>query len=58
MMDEPQGPETQAPLEPVTPLESLPLPPAPERNPFWNYGDLLVFAGLALPCMLVGSAAV
>jgi membrane protease YdiL (CAAX protease family) len=55
MMDEPQGPETQAPVEPVTRLES-PLPP--ERDPFWNYSDLLVFAGLTLPSILVGSLAV
>ena len=52
MMDEPPGPEAQSPpeppMEPVTPLEALPAPPPPERNPFWTYGDLLVFAGLAL----------
>ena len=28
--------------------------PAPERYPFWSYGDLVVFAGLAIPCMLLG----
>jgi len=26
----------------------------PERDPFWGYGDVLVFAGLAIPCMLLG----
>jgi membrane protease YdiL (CAAX protease family) len=30
------------------------LPPAPERDPFWSYGDLLIFAGTTIPCMLVG----
>jgi membrane protease YdiL (CAAX protease family) len=58
MMDEPEEPE---PLEPVAPLEALPQPPpppAPERDPFWSYGDLLIFAGLAIPCMLLGFGAV
>jgi membrane protease YdiL (CAAX protease family) len=26
----------------------------PERVPFWGYSDLLLFAGLAVPCMLLG----
>jgi uncharacterized protein len=26
----------------------------PEREPFWTYMDVLVFAGLAIPCMLLG----
>src|SRR3954453_851246 len=26
----------------------------PERYPFWSYADLLVFAGLAIPSMLLG----
>jgi hypothetical protein len=30
------------------------LPPPPERDPFWGYSDLLMFAGLAVPCMLLG----
>ncbi|MCX6628986.1 MAG: type II CAAX endopeptidase family protein [Candidatus Solibacter sp.] len=53
MMEEPEGP---APLHP-SPLEPLlPEPPAPppERDPFWGYADLLIFAGLAIPCMLLG----
>jgi membrane protease YdiL (CAAX protease family) len=56
MMQEPEGPEDLAPLgpmEPVEPVASLP-PPPPERDPFWSYGDLLIFAGLTLPCMLLG----
>jgi membrane protease YdiL (CAAX protease family) len=35
-----------------------PPPPAPERDPFWGYHDLLFFAGLAIPSMLVGWAVV
>ncbi|MDE3164802.1 MAG: CPBP family intramembrane metalloprotease [Acidobacteriota bacterium] len=35
-----------------------PLPPAPpsapEHEPFWSYIDLAVFAGAALPCLLLG----
>ena len=58
MMDEPEG---RGPLEPMAPLEPLPQPPPappPERDPFWSYGDLLIFAGLAIPCMLLGFGAV
>lgn len=46
-----------APVEPVP--EALPsLPPAPDRYPFWGYGDLLLFAGLAIPCLLLGAGLV
>jgi hypothetical protein len=44
-------------MTPDPPLELEPLPPPeppPERYPFWGYGDLLVFAGLSIPCMLLG----
>ena len=34
------NPEDPAELAPVE-------PPPPEREPFWGYGDLLVFLGLA-----------
>jgi membrane protease YdiL (CAAX protease family) len=63
MMQDPEAPEGPAPLEPMQPLQPLsplqPLtapspPPPPERDPFWSYTDLLIFAGLALPCMLLG----
>ncbi len=47
----PEGPEAPAPLEA---LEALEPPPPPERDPFWSYADLLIFAGLAIPCMLLG----
>jgi membrane protease YdiL (CAAX protease family) len=33
-------------------------PPAPERDPFWGYLDLLFFAGLVIPSMLIGWAVV
>jgi hypothetical protein len=32
--------------------------PQPERYPFWGYSDLLVFAGLVIPSMLIGWAVV
>jgi membrane protease YdiL (CAAX protease family) len=39
--------------------EQLPVPapppePEPERFPFWGYADVLLVAGLSLPCMFVG----
>ncbi len=41
------------------PLEAPPPPPAePERDPFWGYPDLLFFAGLVIPSMLIGWAVV
>ena len=52
MMPEPEGQEgTQGPPAPE-PFE--PPPPPPERDPFWSYADLLIFAGLTIPCMLLG----
>ena len=33
---------------------ATPASPEPERYPFWGYHDLLLFAGLAIPCMLLG----
>ena len=62
MTDEP-GPPPQVPAEalgqpPLTPEPAAgkaPIPmAAPEREPFWGYLDLLIFVGLAIPCMLVG----
>jgi membrane protease YdiL (CAAX protease family) len=47
MMDDPEAPAPYEPLEP-------PASPPPERDPFWGYGDLLIFAGLTLPCLLLG----
>jgi uncharacterized protein len=52
----------EPPLPPSTAPESLeaapPPPPPPERDPFWGYSDVLLFAGLAIPCMLAGWAIV
>ncbi len=48
------------------PFEPLGLPPQPDAPPpeppsprdddetFWSYGDVLIFAGLAVPCLLLG----
>lgn len=35
------------------PTAPAPAPP-PERDPFWGYADVLLVAGLALPCMFLG----
>jgi membrane protease YdiL (CAAX protease family) len=54
----PPGSAPPAPEPPEEPpffpevFEPPPLPP--ERVPFWGYSDLLLFAGLAIPCMLLG----
>ncbi|HMC61280.1 MAG TPA: type II CAAX endopeptidase family protein [Candidatus Solibacter sp.] len=46
-----------APVEPVP--EGLPTAtPEADRYPFWGYGDLLLFAGLAIPCLLLGAGLV
>lgn len=45
--DEPRRPEEQPTGELSAPL--------PERYPFWSYADLVVFFGLALPCLLLGA---
>ena len=43
------------------PAEGIP-PPPPEQDhepyPFWGYSDVLLFAGLVIPCMLAGLAVV
>ncbi len=36
------------------PATPPPPEPAPERYPFWGYSDFLLFAGLAIPSLLVG----
>jgi membrane protease YdiL (CAAX protease family) len=42
-------------MTPELPPEAPPeIPPQPERHPFWGYGDFLVFAGLAIPSLLIG----
>src|SRR5438093_998765 len=58
-MNDEQPPPLPQPTEPPLPgpepppLPGLP-PPAPERDPFWGYSDLILFAGLAIPSMLLG----
>jgi membrane protease YdiL (CAAX protease family) len=57
MADEPLLNAEPGPPEP--PAEPAPpLPAEPEREPFWGYSDLFLFAGLAIPCMLLGWALV
>jgi len=62
MTPEPPPPPETALQQPEVEAETAPppLPPSPpkQRDPFWNYSDLLLFAGLAIPCMLFGWAAV
>src|SRR5690349_23039107 len=50
MTDEPQLPPD---LPPAPPVEPAPVP-EPPREAFWSYVDLLVFAGAALPMLLLG----
>jgi membrane protease YdiL (CAAX protease family) len=50
--------EEQPPLPPEPPLEAPPPDVEPERYPFWGYSDLFLFAGLTIPAMLIGVAAV
>jgi len=62
--------ENEADISPVTP-EPAPAPPPdvpaatppdeaprPEAYPFWGYADVIVFFGLAFPCLLVGALTV
>jgi CAAX protease family protein len=52
MENEPDfGSTEQQPVE-------IPVEPALERYPFWSYADLVVFFGLAFPCLLAGGLAV
>ena len=41
------------PPQPEPPAPESP-PPPPPREPFWSYTDLLIFIGLAIPCLLLG----
>ncbi len=51
-MSDPGLPEVPPPPEP--PAAPLAEPP-PERFPFWSYGDLCLFLGCSLPCLLAGA---
>jgi membrane protease YdiL (CAAX protease family) len=46
--------ESGEPGEPGPEVLQPPPPQEPERYPFWSYADLLLFAGLTIPCMLLG----
>jgi len=51
----PGEPEPSIRAEPQEPpQDAAPPAPPPERYPFWSYGDLLLFTGLTIPCMLLG----
>jgi uncharacterized protein len=63
MTEEPDAPQVPTTHEPLHVAESVEawgealapaVQPPPERVPFWGYSDLLIFAGLAIPCMLLG----
>ncbi|HWQ53249.1 MAG TPA: type II CAAX endopeptidase family protein [Bryobacteraceae bacterium] len=47
-------------MEPETtpPPEASEAQPPAERYPFWGYGDLLLFSGMAVPSMMAGAALV
>ena len=57
MTDEPLPPVNFAPTPP-DPSETPPPAPTPERQPFWGYSDLLLFAGLLVPCLLLATGLV
>ena len=48
----------EQPPNPEPQIDAEAPPPQPERYPFWGYSDLLVFAGLVIPSMLIGWAVV
>ena len=52
MIEDPPPPNPEPAAEPEA------HPPEPERYPFWGYHDLLFFAGLVIPSMLIGWAVV
>ena len=49
--DSPEASGSDRPAEALAPETATP----PERYPFWSYADLVVFFGLALPCILLGA---
>ncbi len=58
---EPSSPRVEPELgglnaPPETPAPETAAPP--ERYPFWGYADVVVFFGLALPCLLLGALSV
>lgn len=53
MEDEPLS-VTRPPFDDVL-APSGAAPTLPERYPFWSYADLVVFFGLAFPCLLLGA---
>ena len=54
----PEPEPAPAPEPELSPEPEPELSPEPEPYPFWGYSDLLLFAGLVIPCMLTGLAVV
>jgi uncharacterized protein len=54
----PEGGEPAVPAQPSPEGGDPFAAPRPERVPFWGYSDLFLIAGLAVPCMIAGAAAV
>ena len=50
----PPPPDTPLAEGPTMPDAGSP-PPHPDPYPFWRYADLVVFFGLAFPCLLLGA---
>jgi hypothetical protein len=50
----PPPPDTPLAEGPTMPDAGSP-PPHPDPYPFWGYADLVVFFGLAFPCVLLGA---
>ncbi len=48
-------PEALPASEPVTSLDAGGAAPHADSYPFWSYADLVVFFGLAFPCLLLGA---
>lgn len=51
-------PEITPPLDAPLPPELPEALPQPEPYPFWGYGDLFLFLGMAVPSMIAGAALV
>src|SRR5207253_9806884 len=49
-------PPPETPLPEGSPMPDMRRPaPHPDPYPFWGYADLVVFFGLAFPCLLLGA---
>jgi membrane protease YdiL (CAAX protease family) len=55
--DHSPAPASETPLELLSPDQAPPPPREPERYPFWNYLDVVLFLGMALPSLMMGGLA-